>query len=304
MKFDIIGKRYRYFIISALLVVASIIALSTVGLKGGIEFSSGTVLTIPFENTVEYDQVRDIVSEQGYTTAIVQSAGSNEYIIRTVELTDTQRTALEDALTQQLGPTGEISRADVNPKTAAETVRQSIIAILAASVGILLYIAWAFRRMPHPFRYGACAVIALVHDAIVALGIFSILGAILNWEINLMFITGLLAVIGYSVNNMVVIFDRIRENTIRGLHPEFAVTVNGSLVETLSRSMNTTLTTLLTVMAVLLFVGSDIQNFAIVLLIGIVAGTFDSIFVAPALLVVWDRGEWHRFLPWKRAKAA
>jgi len=299
MKFNIIGNRYRYFLISALLVVGSIVALFTVGLKGGIEFSSGTVLTIPFQNEVSYDQVRQIVSDQGYTNAIVQEAGSNEFIIRTVELSDSEEAALVQTLQQQLGATGDISKADVNPKTASETVRQSIIAIFAASVGILLYIAWAFRRMPHPFRYGACAVIALGHDVLVALGVFAVLGAILKWEINLMFITGLLAVIGYSVNNMVVIFDRIRENTLRGLHPEFAVTVNGSLIETLSRSMNTTLTTLLTVLAVLLFVGSDIQNFAIVLLIGIVAGTFDSIFVAPALLVVWDKSEWGRFLPWK-----
>jgi preprotein translocase subunit SecF len=298
MKFNIIGNRYRYFLISALLVVISIVALATVGLKGGIEFSSGTVLTVPFQKAVTYSQVRQVVSDQGFTTAIVQDAGSNQFIIRTKELSNAEQTALVTAL-QQLSPTDEISKSDVNPKTASQTVRQSIIAILAASIGILLYIAWAFRRMPHPFRYGACAVIALAHDIIVAIGIFSILGAFLKWEINLMFITGLLAILGYSVNNMVVIFDRIRENTLRGLHPEFAVTVNGSLVETMGRSMNTTLTTILTVLAVLLFVGSDIQNFAVVLLVGIVAGTYDSIFVAPALLVVWDKGEWSRFLPWK-----
>ncbi len=304
MKFNIIGNRYRYFIISALLVVGSIVSLATVHLRPGIEFSSGTVLTVPFQNPVTYNQVRQVVTDQGYSTGVVQSAGNNEYVIRTTELTNDQRTSLETAL-RQLSPTGEISRADVNPKTASETVRQSIIAILLASIGILLYIAWAFRRMPHPFRYGACAIIALVHDIVVALGVFSILGAILNWQINLMFITGLLAILGYSVNNMVVIFDRIRENTLRGLHPEFAVTVNGSLVETMGRSMNTTLTTILTVLAVLLFVGSDIQNFAVVLLVGIIAGTYDSIFVAPALLVVWEKGEWSRFLPWKwGAKAA
>ena len=298
MKFNIIGKRYRFFILSALLVVISIVAMSTLGFKKGIEFSSGTVLTVPFNNTVTYDQVRKVVTDEGYGSGIVQSAGSNEFVIRTTELTDAEQASLVAAL-QKLSPTGDISKADVTPKTAAETVRQSIIAILVASVGILLYIAWAFRRMPHPFRYGACAIIALVHDIVVALGVYSILGALLNWEINLMFITGLLAILGYSVNNMVVIFDRVRENTLRGLHPDFSVTVNGSLVETLGRSMNTTITTVLTVLAVLLFVGSDIRNFAVVLLTGIIAGTYDSIFVAPALLVVWDREEWGRLLPWK-----
>ena len=304
MKFNIIGNRYRYFLLSALLVVISIVSLATVHLKPGIEFSSGTVLTVPFTNTVTYDQVRKVVTDEGYGTGIVQSAGSNEFVIRTTELSSAEQTSLLTAL-QQLSPTGQISKSDVNPKTASETVRQSIIAILLASIGILLYVAWAFRRMPHPFRYGTCAVIALVHDIVVAIGMYSILGAIFNWEINLMFITGLLAILGYSVNNMVVIFDRIRENTLRGLHPDFSITVNGSLVETMGRSMNTTLTTILTVLAVLLFVGSDIRNFAVVLLLGIVAGTYDSIFVAPALLVVWERGEWSRFLPWKwGAKAA
>ena len=304
MKFNIIGNRYRYFLLSGLLVLISIVSLATVHLKPGIEFSSGTVLTVPFQNTVTYDQVRKVVTDQGYGTGVVQSAGNNEFVIRTTELSNADQATLMTAL-QQLSPTGQISKSDVNPKTASETVRQSIIAILLASIGILLYVAWAFRRMPHPFRYGSCAVIALVHDIVVAIGVYSILGAIFNWEINLMFITGLLAILGYSVNNMVVIFDRIRENTLRGLHPDFSITVNGSLVETMGRSMNTTLTTILTVLAVLLFVGSDIRNFAVVLLLGIVAGTYDSIFVAPALLVVWEKGEWSRFLPWKwGAKAA
>ena len=130
-----------------------------------------------------------------------------------------------------------------------------------------------------------------------ALGIFSILGGILNWEINLMFITGILAVIGYSVNNTVVIFDRIRENLTKGISPDFEVVVNTSLVETLSRSLNTSLTTLFVVLALLLFVGASIQNFAVVLLIGIVAGTYSSLCIAPQLLIVWERGEWGRFIP-------
>ena len=293
MKFDIIGKRYWAFLISGILVLISVIALATVGLKPGIEFSSGSMLTVMFAEEVSYDDVRAEITALGHTDAIVQET-----------LSDVEKKQITAGLETVFGETSESSFISVDPKAASETTRNAIIAVLVASVGILLYITWAFRRMPNPFRYGTCAVIALIHDAIVALGIFSILGALLDWETNLMFITGLLAVIGYSVNNMVVIFDRIRENTIKGIHPEFDVTVNGSLIETLSRSMNTSLTTIITVLAILIFVGSTIQNFAIVLLIGIVAGTFDSIFVAPALLVVWDKGEWYRFLPWKRAKKA
>jgi preprotein translocase subunit SecF len=152
--------------------------------------------------------------------------------------------------------------------------------------------------MPNPFRYGICALIALAHDALVALGVFSILGGILSWEINLMFVTGVLAVIGYSVNNTVVVFDRIRENLTRETRAGFETTVNNSLIETLSRSLNTSLTTLFVVLALLLFVGTSIQNFAVVLLIGIIAGTYSSLCIAPALLVVWRSGEWSKFIPW------
>ncbi|GAH32202.1 unnamed protein product, partial [marine sediment metagenome] len=160
---------------------------------------------------------------------------------------------------------------------AEETAQNAAIAVAVAAIGILLYVTWAFRRMPNPFRYGTCAIVALVHDALIALGIFSILGGILNWQVNLMFITGILAVIGYSINNTIVVFDRIRENLIKGISPSFEVVVNNSLVETLSRSLNTSLTTLFVVLALLLFVGASIQNFAVVLLSGIIAGTFSSI---------------------------
>jgi len=137
-----------------------------------------------------------------------------------------------------------------------------------------------------------------VHDVLVVLGIFSILGSILDWEVNLMFITGVLAVIGYSVNNTVVVFDRIRENLSRGVSANFEIVVNNSLVETMGRSLNTSLTTLMVVLALLLFVGASIQNFSVVLLIGVIAGTYSSICVAPQLLLVWEKGEWGRFLSW------
>jgi preprotein translocase subunit SecF len=166
----------------------------------------------------------------------------------------------------------------------------------------MLYITWAFRKMPKPFHYGVCAIIALVHDVVVVLGIFAILGAILNWEINLMFITGVLAVIGYSINNTVVVFDRIRENLKRGVSGNFEMVVNNSLVETMSRSVNTSFTTMLVVLALLLFVGATIQNFALVLLIGIIAGTYSSLFIAPNLLVIWERGEWGRLILLPQAK--
>jgi len=298
--FDIVGKRFWFFLISGVIVLIAIISLATIGLKYGIEFSSGSMMTVNFEQEVDHGDLKQELASLGYANAIVQSevrpTGGGVFYIRTSELSDEEKARLENGLATRFGNLEETEFSSVSPMVATETARNAVIAVAVAAIGVLLYITWAFRRMPNPFRYGTCAVVALVHDALVAMGVFAILGGILGWEINLMFITGILAVIGYSVNNTVVIFDRIRENLTRGISPHFEVVVNNSLVETLSRSLNTSLTTLLVVLALFLFVGASIQNFAVVLLIGIIVGTYTSLCVAPTLLVVWEKGEWGRFL--------
>lgn len=300
--FYITGKRSLFLIISEVLILIGIIALLVFGLKPGIEFSSGSILTVSFEQEVEQAELEAAIVELGYTNVIIQRTGEGDFIIRTQEVSGEAKTALEDALSARFGALSEREFYSVSSMVAAETAHNAIIAVSIAAVGILLYITWAFRKMPKPFHYGVCAIIALVHDVVVVLGIFAILGAIMNWEINLMFITGVLAVIGYSINNTVVVFDRIRENLKRGISANFEMVVNNSLVETLSRSTNTSLTTMIVVLALLLFVGATIQNFAIVLLIGIIAGTYSSLFIAPNLLVVWERGEWGRLIPLPQAK--
>ena len=296
--FDIIGKRFRFFIISGVVILIGVVSLLTFGLKSGIEFSSGSMLTVDFEREVEQGQLKQELADLGYSNVIIQRTGAGDFLIRTRELSSEDKTQMEDALTAKLGNLTETEFHSVSPMIAEETAQNAVIAVAVAALGILLYVTWAFRRMPKPFHYGTCAIVALIHDALVALGIFSILGGILNWQVNLMFITGILAVIGYSVNNTVVIFDRIRENLKMEERADFEVVVNNSLVGTLSRSLNTSLTTLIVVLALLLFVGVSIQNFVVVLMIGIIAGTFSSICIAPALLVVWDKGEWGRFIQW------
>ncbi|MFC2022305.1 protein translocase subunit SecF [Chloroflexota bacterium] len=296
--FNIIGKRFWFFLISGVVILVGIISLVTFGLKAGIEFSSGSLMTVSFEQEVDQGELKKELASLGYANVIIQRAGEDEFLIRLPELSGEAKTELEAGLTDGFG-TLEVREFDaVSPMVAAETARNAAIAVAIAAIGILLYITWAFRRMPDPFHYGTCAIVALLHDTLVALGAFSILGAILGWEINLMFITGILAVIGYSVNNTVVVFDRIRENLTRDAKSDFEVVVNNSLVETLSRSLNTSLTTLFVVLALLFFVGVSIQNFAVVLLIGIIAGTYSSLCIAPALLVVWKKGEWGR-IPWR-----
>jgi len=305
--FDIVGKRFWFFLISGVIILAGIISLATFGLKPGVEFSSGSILTVSFEQDVATDALKQELANLGHPNALIQLTSGGGFIIRTHELTGEEKSNLEATLTERFGQLNETEFNSVSPMVASETTRNAAIAVAVAAVGILLYITWAFRKMPRPFHYGTCAVIALLHDALVALGVFSILGGILGWEINLMFITGVLAVIGYSVNNTVVVFDRIRENLRLGKSPYFEVVVNNSLVETMGRSLNTSLTTLFVVLALLFFVGASIQNFAVVLLIGLIAGTFSSICIAPLLLVVWEKREWGRFIgrrPAPTAKAA
>jgi len=269
--------------------IACIIFLAVFGLQPGVEFSSGSFMTIGFEEDVTKQSLEDRLEELGYTNVIIQDVGESDLLVRLPRLTAVDKTALEAALTETYETIVVREFDDVSEMVAAETTRNALIAVGVATIGILLYIAWAFRRMPHPFRYGICSIIALVHDAVVALGIFALLGKMFGWEIDLQFVIGILAVIGYSVNNTVVVFDRIRENLLNSSRVPFETVVNNSLVETLTRSFNTSLTTLFVVVALILFVGAAIQNFSVILLIGIIAGTFSSAFVAPSLLVTWEK---------------
>ncbi len=296
--FDFVNKKIRFFAISGVLILICIISLSSLGLKPGIEFSGGLQLTLSFNEDVELGELKRELDNLGYGNAIVQQAlGSGDFLVRTFELSTSEEVQLVNELAVIFGPLDSRSD-DISPITARETTNITTIAIAIAAVGIMLYVTWAFRRMPKPFRYGTCAIIALLHDALIALGVFSILSGILDWEINLMFITGILAVIGYSVNNTVVIFDRIRDNLSRSEDDDFGAVVNNSLAESLTRSINTSLTTIIVVLALLLFVGSTIQNFAVVLITGIIAGTFSSLFIAPLLLIVWENREWPPFFRW------
>ncbi len=293
---DIINKRYWFFLISGIAILISIVFLGVFGLKSGIEFSSGSSLTVSFAQPVEPNALKEELSNLGYGNSIVQTTTGGDFMIRTATLTDKVKQELEAGLTDKFGALTEKGFETIDPIIASQTSRTAIIAIIVAAFGILLYVIWAFRKLPKSLYFGASSIIALIHDVIITAGVFSILGVVANWEINLMFVTGILAVVGYSINNTIVVFDRIRENVTRGISSSFEVVANYSVVETLSRCLNTTITTLITILALLFFVGGSIQNFVWVLLIGVIVGTFDSICVAPSLLVVWEQNEWGRFL--------
>ena len=182
----------------------------------------------------------------------------------------------------------------VSASVAAETVRNAFYAVLLAAVGIFLYVWWAFRNVPSPFRYSAAAIVALLHDTAIVVGIFAILGELLDVEVNLMFMIALLTVIGYSVNDTIVVFDRLRENVLNYPNRTLVDNVNVSISETISRSLNTSLTLLFTLLALLLLGGSTIREFLLVLLIGVVVGTYSSVGIASQMLVVWEQGDFRR----------
>ena len=298
---DIIGKRFWFLLISGVMVVLGIIVLSVFGLKAGIEFSSGSLLTVGFEQPVELGEVKEAVADLGYSNAIVQGTGAGDFLIRLPELTDETKAALEAGLTDRLGAL-EVRGFDlVSPMIASETTHNAAIAVAVAAIGMLLYISWAFHRMPNPLRWGACAIICMIHDVIIVAGVFAVLGGVLGWQIDMMFITGVLTVIGYSVNDTIVVFDRIRENLKKGISPDFAVMVNRSLVEILTRSIITGLGVFFVLIALLLFVGASLQTLIAVLLVGIYIGTYSTIGVAVPLLVVWERKEWGRLFHPARA---
>jgi preprotein translocase subunit SecF len=299
---NIVAKRYWFFLVSGVLIIAAIVSLATAGLKSGIEFSPGVRLTLRFDKPVDYTSFRNEIVKLGLGDSIIQSVGNSQFIVRLKQISDTQISEMQTALTAAFGNLALQSQ-ETTPGAVANTPRNAMIAVGVALVGILIYVTVAFRKMPQPFRFGVCSVIALFHDVLVTTGLFSLFGALLGWEINLMFITGVLTIIGYSINNTIVVFDRIRENVIKGISPDFEFVVNSSVVETMGRSFNTSITVLITTLALLFFVGTTIQNFAIVLFIGNIVGTYDSVFVAPSLLVVWDKREWGRFVGQKAAPA-
>lgn len=200
---------------------------------------------------------------------------------------------LLQTILNQGGPyMGLVANQEVGPSVASDTTRNAVLAVIAASVFILLYIWFAFRKVARPWRYGACAIIALLHDVLVVLGVFSILGKLFQVQVDALFITALLTVVGFSVHDTIVVFDRIRENMQRRTVESFEQVVNASLVQTMARSLNTSLTVLFTLSALTLFGGDSIRTFTLALLIGIFSGTYSSIFNASMLLVMWEKREW------------
>lgn len=419
---DLVGTRRYFFVGSAIAVVASLVLLAALGLRPGIEFTSGTTALIAFDSSVSQEELRATYAELGHPEAQIQSTGPNEYLIRTSELevpegsftevapqvapteggaigpnpleeigtaalgaegaegdvevyeatagdvctfgevADTQpagtvvtvheviatcetgtvlRVSTEDSLgliaadnthnfveagaaeetpaespvTEDAGERTEIEQrlfeeygnfevlefASVSAVVSNAAVRNAAAAVVVASLFIMGYVIFAFSGVPRPFRYAVAAIVALLHDVVIVLGAFALFGALFGIEINLMFVTGLLTVIGFSVHDSIVVFDRVRENVRSAPAASLAENVNSALLQTMARSLNTSITVLITVAAMLALGGVTIQEFLLVILVGVIAGVYSSIGIAAQILVAWEEGDFDRWF--RRGKA-
>ncbi len=282
-----------FFIISGLLILPGLISLFTKGLRLGIDFTGGTLMEIKSDkfNSGKSDEIRNLIKSQGVEVSSIQQSGANSFIIRSKEVKQATDTKILEELNKKYGKVEQSRFETVGPTIGAELTRNAFMAVAVASTFIVVYIAWSFREVPKPassWRFGLTAIAALLHDALFVLGVFSILGWAYGVEIDSLFVTALLTVIGFSVHDTIVVYDRIRENLIKGKAANFDDTVNLSIWETLARSINTSATVIIVLTALLLFGGESIRWFVFALLIGIVSGTYSSIFNAAQLLVLWE----------------
>jgi preprotein translocase subunit SecF len=312
---DLVGRRGWFFLFSFLVLLPGTISLLVPpSLKAGIDFTSGSTFTVRFEQAVSKDALDDAMEDLNHPEARIQGTGNNEFVVHTKELRGassappvgpappSEKDDIEDALRERFGnlanADGEASAeqgflefSSISATLSREIARNAAIALVVASLAIFMYLWWSFRLVPRPFRFGAAAIIAVLHDVLFVVGVFSILGKTMDVEINAFFITALLTVIGFSVHDSIVVFDRIRENAVREDGRNFSEVVNNSLLQTMGRSLNTSLTLIFAIVALLLMGGESIRDFLIAMLAGTVTGVYSSVFVASQILVSWEEGD-------------
>ena len=319
--YQIIQKRNIFLTISGILVGLSIIFLSIWGLNYGIDFSGGSLLELKFEsNRPDVATVQDALNDLNLGSLMVQPIDENSMILRFQDTTeekhqeiisrfndlvpadvsdiseeDAKATSSDEVISEisleEKSNFEELRYDSVGPTIGAELKRKSLLAIIIVLIAIVVYIAWAFRRVSKPvesWKYGISAIIALFHDVIIVLGVFAILGKFLGIEINSAFVAAILTVLGYSVNDSIVVFDRVRENLPKS-DDDFEGTVNTSVNQSVTRSINTSVTTLIVLLSILFFGGSTIKDFILALSIGVFIGTYSSIFLASPVLVLWEK---------------
>ena len=293
--YNIIGKKHWFFIISGLVVIPGLVSLILWGVKLSIDFTGGSLLELQFtSNPPGIQKIEEVVKNEKIELVSISQTREKSYLLRLTPVDKDKNILLQKALTEKIGKVNEVRFETVGPTIGQETTNNAVKAVIVASFAIIIYIALSFKSIPRPYsswKFGVAAVAALIHDVLVVVGIFSLLGHFFSVEIDSLFITALLTVMGFSVHDSIVVFDRIRENLRRLSGQPFEFIVNVSLVQTLAVSLSTSLTVVFTLFALLLFSGESIRWFLIALLIGIISGTYSSIFNAAPLLVIWEKSK-------------
>ena len=312
---NIIKNRYLYFLVSLLIIIPGLVfmginwgATKQGPLPLGIDFRGGSLLEVQFEGArPSTDELQSLYSkfstdEEPIKDPIIQPLGEDAFSIRSKTMTDETKGQIVAEMESLSGAKVTVLNfTSVSASIGAEVTRAAGVAILMAAAAILFYIWWAFRSVEHAYRYGTAAILAMLHDVLVVVGVEAILGYFLGWEADALFLTALLTVIGFSVHDTIVVFDRVRENSTIYRRIEYEKMVNHSIVQTLDRSITTQLTVMFTLFALVLFGGDSIRHFVIILLVGIFSGTYSSIFNAAPILVVWENREWTTWFKRKEA---
>jgi preprotein translocase subunit SecF len=304
---QIVNKRYLYFAISLLVIVPGIVILLTGGMPLSIDFTGGSYLEVQFEanKTPQPAELVNLYEQADIADAQVQTTESGTLLIRSSFLDNEKRDQILTAMRDLSGSEVTIVRFDsVGPSIGEQVASRAALAVGVAALAVVIFITLAFRKVTNAFRYGVCAIIAMVHDVAVVFSVAGIGGLLLGWQMDALFLTALLTVIGFSVQDKIVVFDRIRENSNILRRLDFETLVNHSIVQTLQRSINTQLMTVeFLLLALALFGGVTLQEFAVILLVGLFSGTYSSIFIAAPILVLWENREWKNWFRRKEATA-
>lgn len=293
--FNVVKNRNYFFAFSLLLTILSIISIFTWKLNLSIDFRGGSNIEVSLPNAEEnLNKIREIGEESGLKIDSIRTSENNKVIVRTNNLSADEHSLFIEKLKSEFSDkVTEENYQTVGPVVSRDLTNKAIWSVVIASIAIILYIAYAFRRIPKPassWRFGLAAVAALIHDLIITTGFVSIVGHFYSWmQVDALFITALLTIMGFSVHDTIVVFDRLRENLIRKPESDIETLANDSIIQTLSRSINTSLTTILVLAALFLIGGESIKHFVLILIAGITFGTYSSIFIASMILVIWTK---------------
>jgi len=298
--YRIIKNSWIWFTLSGVLTILSIIFLATFGLRVGIDFKGGTNIEFRSAKLDKISLTTDVLDAEGYTGYQIKESGTNKAIIQIQTLTNDEHAKLAADLKSKISDYDETSYDTVGPTIGHDLTVKSIWAVVLASLGIIIFVAFAFRKVPRPlssWKFGVCAVIALIHDLLITTGFVAIVGHFFIWmEVNALFITALLTIMGFSVHDTIVVYDRLRENFIKNPKEDIALSAEESINQTIVRSINTSMTTIIVLLALLIFGSGSIREFVLTLTFGIFIGTYSSIFNATPLLVWWHKKDTARKL--------